>query len=272
MRRPGGLGKTTAAYIEKFASSNGHLAIIDVMPVDVISFASTPGKSPATIRREINSIQGFLNYMREGFDLQPMRVRKPADSDPKSSRFTTVQRERMLATAAAHYPWFVPHLAFLFYTGVRRSELCNLRWSDLEVDTMGNFVTIFVRSRKGSKGTVITRRVPVHPFLQPILHALKSRGTEHVFLSSINKPITSPASINKVFAKVAEKAGIVDLTPHDTRRTFASELLENDVPDLLITDMLGHVDKKMLKVYAVVSDNIRRNAVEKIASPTGVIA
>ena len=39
--------------------------------------------------------------------------------------------------------------------------------------------------------------------------------------------------------------------------------------DLIITDMLGHVDKRMLSTYAIVGDALRRSAVEKISSPTG---
>lgn len=273
LNRPGGVGVTTETYVQRFVAKHRDMAIESVMPMDVTKFVWSPKKSASTIRREVNAIQGFLNFVREGIMLPPLRIRKPDEHAPKSTRFSQEQRDKMLAVCEVEEPWFVPHLTFLFYTGARRSELCKLKWADVQMSVTGEPINIVLRSRKGVKGKLKERVVPVHPALVPCLKALRMlrrpRPEHSVFLSCTGQPINTPAGINKAFDRVAEAAGLGELTPHDARRTFASDLLENDVAELVITDMLGHIDRRMLKVYAVVSDDMRRKSVEKISSPTG---
>ena len=272
LNRPGGVGVTTRKYVEAFAAKFKKTPVAQVMPMDVIRFVGTANKGLSTIRRETNAIQGFLNFLREGLMLSPLRIRKPDEADPKNTRFTEAERDHMLAVCQEEEPWFAPHLTALFYTGARRSEICRLLWRDITFQG-GEPVKIVFRSKKGKKAKERERHVPVHPVLVPYIKALrmlrKPKPDQHVFLTSTGQPLHTPASINKAFDKVLAKAELEHLTPHDARRTFASGLLEKDVPELVITDMLGHIDKRMLKVYAVVDDDLRRRSVEKISSPVG---
>ena len=274
--RPGGVGVTTLKHVTAFVAKNPKKTLDQILPADVISFATKPNKCGSTIRREINAIQGFINFARELYSLPKITIRKPSESQPKSTRFTDSQRDKMLDTCARIEPWFVPHLTFLFFTGARRSELCRLVWQDVLLDDAGEPSTIIIRSRKGARRTVITRRIPVHPSLAPLLKAMRilRRPTpeDRVFYSRSGVVLDTPSGINKAFDRVALAAGLSHLTPHDARRTFATALLEREVSDHLITDLLGHVDVRMLKTYAVVGDDIRRRAVEKIHSPVGVPA
>jgi integrase len=267
-----GVGVTTRKYVEAFVAKYPTTSIEDIMPIDVIRYVTTPAKSQSTIRREITAIQGFLNYIRDGIMLPPLRIRKPEEAKPKDTRFTEAERDHMLSVCEDIEPWFIPHMTFLFYTGARRSELCRLRWCDVEADTSGNSVVV-LRSRKGRTGRTVERRIPVHPMLAPILKAMRMlrrpKPESFVFLTCTGIPFETPAGINKAFDKVAAAAGLPHLTPHDVRRTFASTLLEREVSDHLITNMLGHVDKRMLKVYAVVDDALRMSAINKISSPSG---
>lgn len=276
LAKPGGVGVTTSKYVTAFADAHASRNIEEIMPIDITKFVSKGRKkSDSTLRREINAIQGFINFLRHGIMLSSITVRKPAEHDPQTTRFTEEERNHILTVCEEEEPWFVPHLTFLFYTGARRSELCRLRWKDVEwCEANKEPRVVIMRSRKGARGRVIERRVPVHPALAPIIKAMRMlrrpRPEHHVFLSCTGQPFNSPAGINKAFGRVAQAADLEHLTPHDARRTFGSDLLGREVSDVVITDMLGHVDKKMLKVYAVVDDSIRSNAVQKISSPTGV--
>ena len=51
----------------------------------------------------------------------------------------------------------------LFYTGIRRTELLNLNWNDLNLDNS----TLTIRSGKGNKDRII----PIHKSLTPLLEA-----------------------------------------------------------------------------------------------------
>lgn len=262
--KSGGIGKTTDTYVARFAALHGHRTIESIQPIDILSAASA--NAPATVRREINAFQGFVNFARSLISLPPLACAKPDDSEPQTTRFTPKERDALLSLCAREMPWFVPHLTFLFFTGARRSELCALHWRDVQLLPDGTAAFLTLRSRKGRNGRVITRRIPVHPALATAMKAIPFHPEKRVFLKD-GQPISSPATINKTLAKLTAKLKIGHLSPHDARRTFASELLAHDVPDLVITDMLGHVDKRMLPVYALADDAVRKNAIGKISNP-----
>jgi integrase len=267
--RPKEVGATTASYVDAFVAKHADLCVVDVMPIDVTKFCQRPGLGGSTIRREINAIQGFLNFLRIGMNLQPLRIAKPQNNPPKDTKFNDDEKAKVMDACEDLHPWFVPHLNFLFATGARRSEMCMLTWGDILLDQDGQPDVVVLRSKKGARGTVIERHIPVNSTLKPILTAMralrKPKDHHRVFFSRTGLPLDTPGLVNKVFADLVEAAGLPNLTPHDARRTFGTNLLDKDVPDIIITNLLGHVDKRMLATYAIVGADKRRQAVEKIA-------
>jgi len=276
-RRPSRPGVSTINYVHPFVLAHPRFRVREIKPSHVLAHVRTTGRAPSSVRREIAAIQGFLNFAREAEDLPTFRIRKPASPPPKQSIYTEAQRNLMLATCATMFPWFVPHMTTLFYTGMRRSELTNLRWGGIERHSPAAsdegepsepFTFICVSSRKGRTGSVIIRRIPVHSVLQPILTSLRATHpctpSDFVFLSSTGRPITSPETITHTWKRVAKACDLPNLTPHDARRTFASQLLANNIGDLRITDLLGHIDTKMLPTYAVIDDDLRSSAVSSL--------
>lgn len=129
-------------------------------------------------------------------------------------------------------------LELLYATGMRVSELCALRISDLD-DT-------FVKVKgKGKKERVIP--VGKKAIAAVDHYLLKFRGevmeeNGPLFVSLRGKPIDRITVWNRV--KVyARAAGIVkSISPHTLRHSFATHLLENGADLRLIQDMLGHED------------------------------
>jgi integrase/recombinase XerD len=142
-------------------------------------------------------------------------------------------------------------LELLYATGMRVSELCQLRITDLN-DT-------FVKVKgKGKKERVI----PVgKKAIEAVDHYLLNYRGEvkeengPLFLSSRGKPIDRVTIWNRVKA-YAQSAGIVkSISPHTLRHSFATHLLENGADLRLIQDMLGHEDIGTTDRYTHVTGN-----------------
>jgi len=133
------------------------------------------------------------------------------------------------------------------FTGLRRSELANLRPCDIA----GGF--IYVRSGKGDKDRVV-------PFAQdlqePLLSYIQSQNI------SPTNPIFSVTSrhIYRIIKNYA-KAAALDISPHALRHYFATALIEKGVPLSAIQQLLGHADIKTTAIYLDMVPSHLKNAV-----------
>ena len=123
---------------------------------------------------------------------------------------------------------------FLLYTGLRRAELCNLKWRDFDAQKR----CIHIRKSKTAAGI---RTVPLLPLPLSLLH-LQPRINEYIFNSSrTHKPVTSYV-LRRTYMRLREKAEIPELTNHVCRHTFATRLLEKGVEPKAIAALLGHTN------------------------------
>jgi integrase/recombinase XerD len=140
-------------------------------------------------------------------------------------------------------------LELLYATGMRISELLNLRWEDFEVN-LG-----VVRCRgKGSK----ERLIPVGKSALRALEAYvqrgraplaKERSSPFLFLNQRGGRL-SRVGFWKILGRYGRAAGIVTtLTPHVIRHSFATHLLERGADLRSIQLMLGHSDISTTQIY-----------------------
>jgi integrase/recombinase XerC len=133
----------------------------------------------------------------------------------------------------------------LFYSsGLRLSELCSLRWLDLNLDE-GEVRVL----GKGGK----TRVVPVG---RHAVAALRALGAEHgmpaegpVFRGRAGAPI-NPRTVQLRMNKLALQQGMPKhIHPHLLRHTFASHMLESSGDLRAVQELLGHADIATTQIY-----------------------
>lgn len=148
-------------------------------------------------------------------------------------------------------------IIILVYTGLRRSELFNVRWKD--VDLQDNSIRVWPYEGFVPKGKRI-RVVPLNPKVWKTLKALKQKndGSELVY-----RPYGSIHTLRKKFKKLVRELGL-DGKLHDLRHTFASHLAMGGVPIPVIQNMLGHTDIKTTMKYAHLSPNQNHIAINKL--------
>lgn len=141
-------------------------------------------------------------------------------------------------------------LELLYATGLRITELCNLKITD--VDTENCFIRIFGKGKK-------ERIVPVTDlalkyliiYVQQYRNViLKDKISDYLFISNSLSNI-SRQGFFKIIKKECKRAGIdKNVSPHVLRHSFATHLLKHGADLRIIQELLGHEDISTTQIYA----------------------
>lgn len=222
---------------------------------------------PKTVKRKIASIKAFYHYL-EYQDFIPVnpfnkirtRFRAP-QTLPKTIPlhlmellFTTMYQQHFIATTPYQKRKTLRDIAVvetLFSTGIRISELCNLKETDVNLHD-GSILIL----GKGSKERLIQiGNTDVLQLLMKYKNVFYQEimKTNHFFVNP-NSSSLSDQSVRRMLKKYAAIAGIdLHITPHMFRHTFATSLLEADVDIRYIQEMLGHSSINVTEIYTHVA-------------------
>lgn len=226
-----------------------------------------------TVKRKIASLKAFFHYMeyKEVLDNNPfskldIRFRE-AKLLPKTIPFHSIQL--LLSTlykqkeqAVSEYQRRccmrdIAVLELLFATGMRISELCSLKLSDLDFESRS--VLIY---GKGAKERILQIGNPeVMAALVAYREAFREEIKEcgYLFVNRMKKKL-SDQSVRFMIRRYAEMAGIQQhITPHMFRHSFATLLLEQDVDIRYIQRMLGHSSISTTEIYTHVSSKKQKD-------------
>jgi len=183
---------------------------------------------------------------------------KPPKTPVKLPRYLTESEARKILKVAQQLGKAKEFmiLAFMLYTGVRVSELVNVRSEDISFEKG----TVRIKG-KGDKERIV-------PIPKKYLKALKryvGKREGYVFLTKYGKPYMRKG-IYAIVKKYARLAGIKkDVSPHILRHTFATLALNNGTDSLTIQKILGHSSLTTTLKYAHVLVNNMIGAVEGVA-------
>ena len=152
-------------------------------------------------------------------------------------------------------------LETLYSCGLRVSELCNLKISDLYLDE--NFIKV---EGKGSK----QRLVPISAkavneirnyFIDRNQGLIKPGYEDFVFISRFGKNI-SRIMVFHIIKELAELTGLKKaISPHTFRHSFATHLLEGGANLRAIQCMLGHESIGTTEIYTHIDRNMLRQEI-----------
>ena len=157
-------------------------------------------------------------------------------------------------------------------TGLRRGELCGLKWSDFDEKAGTLKICRTIHARKGGgveEGTTKTyagtRTILLPSSTAQLLRERKQSAlTEWIFPNPLcpEKPV-SPGSAYRRLKGLLEEAGLPDLRFHDLRHTFATHALASGVDAKTLSGILGHTKASFtLDTYTHVTGDMHRNAAE----------
>jgi site-specific recombinase XerD len=164
-------------------------------------------------------------------------------------------------------------LEMLFSTGLRVSELANMRRNQVNIKK-----DEFTVTGKGRKSRVVflseqakywlkkylEKRMDVNPHLF-VSHAKNMKTKKHESMKALDeeRPLTE-RSIQRLVQKYARAAGITKpVTPHTLRHSYATDLLQNGADIRSVQTMLGHSSITTTQIYTHITDRELRNIHKK---------
>ena len=133
-------------------------------------------------------------------------------------------------------------ISLLYSAGLRRSELLNLKISDIDSERM----VIKVRGSKGNKDrlTLLGEQM-----LADLRKYYKTYLPNEYLFEGEKKGQYSATSVMKIVRRAAKKAKIIQrVTPHMLRHSFATHLLEDGTDLRYVQALLGHNSSKTTEI------------------------
>ena len=140
-------------------------------------------------------------------------------------------------------------------TGLRDSELRNLRWKDVDLDEQ----MLVVRCGKGRKDRVVPLCKRVCETLRKVSRDIRD---SHVFVNPETGEQYKRCFNNTSWKKALRDSDITHFRFHDLRHTFASRLAQRGVSILIIKELMGHSSITVTMRYAHLAPNDARDAVK----------
>lgn len=232
--------------------------------VDIDAFLAEQrdlNKATSSISRMISSLRKFYQWLVRQ-SIQKINPMLEIDS-PKKEHRLPVALSVDEVTKLLDQPDVTKKLGIrdralletLYATGIRVSELINLKFSDLHEE-----LKLLKVLGKGSKERLIPISDVAISWIKsyqekvrdPLL--LKSgKYTDTIFLNNRGGALTRQA-VWQIIKRYCQMAGIKkNVTPHTLRHTFATHLLENGADLRVVQEILGHSDISTTQIYTNLS-------------------
>ena len=131
----------------------------------------------------------------------------------------------------------------LLYTGVRRTELSNIKIVDVDVERN----CIYLNNTKTNKFRIVFYKSTLVKYLKKYISMNPDR--EYLLWDFNKNQHITPENITAKFRYMNKKLKFRRLTPHMLRHTFATLLVENGATVHAVQRLLGHSSSKTTDIY-----------------------
>lgn len=242
--------------------------------------------SPNTVIKHHNLLTNTLNAAerQEYITKNPMRAVSPPKKRQCEAKFYTPEQLGTLLDKAVGTRLELP-VYICAYLGLRRGELCGLRWSDIDLEhqtiTIENTRTQAGKKEieKGTKTVSSTRTLYLPDTLCDMLKAAKENqqacrveyknaydDNDYVVVIEDGR-LFRPNYLSELFGKFLADNDLPKIVLHELRHTFASLSHQAGIPAYNIGKALGHsTPATTQKIYTHLLDQTHTQAVEGVAA------
>lgn len=161
-------------------------------------------------------------------------------------------------------------------TGMRRGEICGLRWEDFNADTGKLQIRRAIHKKKGgglavgeTKTETGTRTILLPPSTAELLRKRKEKSISEWIFPNIYKP-EEPMHPDYAYHRLKtllKQAELPLIRFHDLRHTFATHALVSGVDAKTLSGILGHTNASFtLDTYTHVTTDMQKNASNIVGS------
>ena len=216
-----------------------------------------------SISRMISSMRSFFKYLKVENIItnNPMTLISNPKLEKKLPKYLTINEiEKILSVPDMNDKIGVRDafiLELLYVTGIRVSELVNIKLNDIE--SSENRIKIF---GKGNKERYVLYGSRCSNLLKKYLSVRNSFlkfPSEYLLLSKTGRKINT-REIRNIINRIKTKAGIsISISPHTFRHTFATHMLNEGADLRAVQELLGHENLSTTTIYThLTNEKLRR--------------
>ena len=264
--------KTIESYYDDLTLYNEFLGnnFINILDIDYdtvkeyMKYLYSLNISKSSISRKLSSIRGLYNYLvREDIvkDNYFNRINNPKKDKYLPKFLKDGEANKIFEVCKYDTPINQRNsviIELLYATGIRVSELVNIKISDIDI----NERTIKVLG-KGSKERMVIfnnhTKKAIEIYLNDGYHEFNKLSNGYLILNKDGNKL-SERYIRNIINKLVIKAGLdIKISPHTFRHTFATDMLEDGSDLMTVKELLGHESLNTTSIYThVTNEQIRK--------------
>jgi integrase len=235
----------------------------EISRADVVKLHAEIGKDAPYEANRVLALVGVMFSLADDWGFVPEAHSNPTTKirpfrEKSRERYVTPAEMPALLEAISEEPSpYVRAILWLYLlTGLRKSELLQAKWDDLDIERR----ELRIPETKAGRPHVV-------PLSDPAFEILTSlpRERSNPYLFPGRKKGQPLSDITKPWRRVREKSGLEDVRLHDLRRTVGSWMAISGASLPLIGKVLNHSDPSTTAVYARLAEDSARAALEEHA-------
>lgn len=255
--------KSKIFLINQLADKFGKLQLrrFSTMLIEQYQTERLQRNKPATVNRLLATISHMFtkgvdwNMVEEEIQKQIRKVKMLPENNRRLRYLSREECQMLINACDAHLK---PIVITALNTGMRKGEILSLKWE--QTDLKHGFILLDV-TKNGER-----HEIPINNTLRATLLSLQRRlDVPYVFFDKATGK--SFKDVRKSFAGACKRAGIRDFHFHDTRHTFASQLVMSGVDLVTVKELLNHKTLTMTLRYAHLAPSHKVRAVEVLDVP-----
>lgn len=238
------------------------------------------GLSSSYVRSIMLIVTEILAFAAEEQLCEPMRgkLRKPAIEKKEIEILDRISQQKLETLLLKDTDGRKAGILLSLYTGLRISEICALKWSDIDLKSkiihvrstiarvrdhsLYDRVTKLIIDRPKTKSSL--RDIPIPSFLLPILISLYERRKSEYVISDTDG-FVSPRTYEYRFHRILKECNVPSINYHALRHTFATRCVEAGMDVKTLSELLGHSNVSItLNTYVHSSMERKREQLEKL--------
>ncbi len=227
-----------------FLSEKGITDPLQVTPESLTAFMqqfASEGYTSKSISRKTNSTKTFFRFLKEQGVIQndPATQLQHPKYEQKPPRILTPMEYRALRDACRGDVRISAIVELLLQTGIRISELANIRTQDLTFSDNGKSGELYIAAQEGREARTIPLNKAAEGAVKRYLEVRPSSTSDHLFLTKNGRPLLI-RNIRTAIERYFRLAGIDNAKVNDLRHTWVAHHLASGVSLLTVAKLAGH--------------------------------
>lgn len=279
-----GIAKFSGFLEDKFPNIEPQNLSRELM-LDYINWLASPESKLAVNQQQTYTtmLRFFLeNVAREGYVPIPEKPLIYQEDIPRRTKrkprfipeFVMAQLETVIGQSTD--PQFIAMTQLLIETGVRSSELCRMELNCLSQDANGDYFLLYYQGKTFKEHTIPITKNLAKVIIEQERRVLNSdTETKYLFPNKRGNAYKTQRYRNQLNelgyeAKIKDENGkLWRFQPHQLRHTIGTRMINNNVPQHIVQQFLGHESPEMTAVYAHIHDSTLKREFEKYIQTRG---